>query len=152
MCGMALKSENVIFSWLEKSWTKKYHSNRFNHLSMASASMRPSNMGISKLSYTLKGVVPAEWLLDEDALPVDSHWIIWAKLSIIASLYHSRASLSNILKGSPALLHVDFFHVPWMAEKLYGTIAFLSTPSRTGGCSREFSFRNLVRIKPLPCY
>jgi len=61
-------------------------------------------MGISKLTCTLKGMAPLEFLLDEDVSPVGSHRRIWEKLSIIASLYLSRASLSNILKGSHAPL------------------------------------------------
>ena len=49
------------------------------------------------------------------------------------------------------MLHVDCFYVPWMVEQLYGTITFLSTPFRIGGCSGEFSLRNLLTIKPSPC-
>lgn len=47
---------------------------------------------------------------------------------------------------------VDCFHVPWMAEQLYGTATFLSTPFITGGCSKEFSLKNLLMTKPPPCY
>lgn len=97
-----LRSENVIFSQLEKSRTEKYPSNRFNHLSTMSTSIRPSNMGKLKLTYALKGVVPRESLLDEDASLVGSCRRIWAKLSIITSLSHLRASSSDILKGSLA--------------------------------------------------
>jgi hypothetical protein len=57
----------VIFSLSKKLWTEKYPSNRFNHLSIASESISPSNNGISKFTYTLKGVA---WPLDEDASPV----------------------------------------------------------------------------------
>lgn len=101
--GETLKSEKVIFSLLEKLWTKKYPSNKFNHLSTAYASIYPSNMGISKLICTLKGVVSPEWLPDEDASSVGIRRRIWAKLSIIAFLCRSRASSRNILKGYPAL-------------------------------------------------
>lgn len=83
------------------SWTKKYPFNRFNHLSTSSASSCPSNMGMSKLNCTLKGVVPREWLLDENGFPVGSRRRIWENLSIIMFIFRSRASLSNILKGSP---------------------------------------------------
>jgi hypothetical protein len=89
----------VIFSLSEKLWTEKYPSSRFNHLSTTSASISPSNNGISKFTCTLKGVA---WPLDEDASPVGSCRRIYAKLSIILFLYHARASLSNILIGSPA--------------------------------------------------
>ena len=37
---------------------------------MASASIRPSNMGMSKFTCTLKGVGPPEWLLDVDAVDI----------------------------------------------------------------------------------
>lgn len=56
-------------------------------------------MGISKLTYTLKGVVLREWLLDEDVLPVGSRQRIWENLSIIVFLFRLRASSRNILKG-----------------------------------------------------
>ena len=56
---MTLRSENVIFSLSEKLWTKKYPSRRFNHLSMASAFIWTSNIGISKLICTLKGTAPS---------------------------------------------------------------------------------------------
>jgi hypothetical protein len=38
-----------------------------------SASICPSNMGISKFTYTLKGVTPPEWFLDADAPPLENH-------------------------------------------------------------------------------
>jgi hypothetical protein len=84
---------------IEKLWTEKYPSSRFNHLSTTSASISPSNNGISKFTCTLKGVA---WPLDEDASPVGIHRRICAKLSIISFLCHVRASSRNILKGSPA--------------------------------------------------
>ena len=49
------------------------------------------------------------------------------------------------------MLQVEGFHVPWMAEQLYGTTAFLSTPFKSEGCSREFFLRNLLMTKPPPC-
>ena len=67
--GMTLRSAKVIFSLFEKLWTKKYPSSRFNHLSITSASIWPSNIGITKLICTLKGAIP---LFEEDALPVGS--------------------------------------------------------------------------------
>jgi hypothetical protein len=66
---MTLRSEKVIFSLSKKLWTEKYPSRRFNHLSTTSASISPSNNGISKFTCTLKGVA---WPLDEDASPVGS--------------------------------------------------------------------------------
>jgi hypothetical protein len=89
----------VIFSLSEKLWTEKYPSSRFNHLSTTSASINPSNNGISKFSYTLKGVA---WLLDEDASLVGSRRSICGKFSIISFLCRARASSSNILIGYPA--------------------------------------------------
>jgi hypothetical protein len=68
--GTTLRSEKVILSLLEKLWTEKYPSSRFNHLSTTSTSISPSNNGISKFTCTLKGVA---WPLDEDASPVGSH-------------------------------------------------------------------------------
>ena len=59
-------------------------------------------MGMTKLTCTLKGVAPREWLPDEDASPVGSRQRNWANLSIIASLYRSRDSSGNIFKGPPA--------------------------------------------------
>jgi hypothetical protein len=104
---MALRSAKVIFSLLKKLWTEKYPSSIFNHLSTTSASISPSNNGISKFACTLKGVA---CLLDEDASPVGSHRRICIKLSIILFLCHARASSSNILKGlfSPS----SFFSSP----------------------------------------
>jgi hypothetical protein len=87
----------VIFSLLEKLWTKKYPSSRFNHLSTTSASISPSNNGISKFICTLNGV---SWSLDEDASPVGSHRRICVKLSIILFLCHARDSFNNILIAS----------------------------------------------------
>lgn len=63
------------------------------------------NMGMSKLAYTLKRVVPPEWLLDEDAPPVGIRRNILEKLPIITFLYHLMASSSNILNGSPTTLY-----------------------------------------------
>ena len=92
-------SAKVIFSLSKKLWTEKYPSRRFNHLSTTSASISPSNNGISKLTYTLKGIACS---LDEDASPVSNHQRICMKLSIISFLCHARTSLSNILIGYPA--------------------------------------------------
>ena len=96
---MTLRSAKVIFSLSKKLWTEKYPSSRFNHLSTTSASISPSNNGISNFTCTLKGV---SWPLDEDASPVGSHQRIYSKLSIISFLCRARASSSNILMGSPA--------------------------------------------------
>ena len=56
--GITLRSKKVIFSRLEKSRTEKYPYNIFIHISMVSASIWPSNMGMSKLTCTLKWVAP----------------------------------------------------------------------------------------------
>jgi hypothetical protein len=95
--GTTLRSEKVIFSLSKKLWNKKYPSSRFNHLSTTSASISPSNNGISKFTYTLKGVA---WPLDEDASLMGNHRRIYAKLSIILFLCRVRDSSSNILIGS----------------------------------------------------
>jgi hypothetical protein len=63
-CGMTLRSKKVIFSLLKKLWIEKYPSSRFNHLSTTSASISPSNNGVSKFTWILKGVA---WSIDEDA-------------------------------------------------------------------------------------
>ena len=89
----------MIFFGLEKLWTEKYPSRRFNHLSTTSASISSSNNGISKFTYTLKEVA---WPPDEDASPMGNRRRIYAKFSIILFLCRSRASSSNILIGSPA--------------------------------------------------
>jgi hypothetical protein len=99
MGDMTLRSAKVIFSLLEKLWTEKYPSSRFNHLSTTSTSISSSNNGISKFTCTLKGVA---WPLDEDASPVGSRRRIYAKLSIILFLCRVRASSSNILIGYPS--------------------------------------------------
>jgi hypothetical protein len=96
---MTLRSEKGIFSRSEKLWTKKYPSSRFNHLSIASASISPSNNGISKFTCTLKGVA---WPLYEDASPMGNCRRICVKLSIISFLFHARDSSRKILIGSPA--------------------------------------------------
>jgi hypothetical protein len=67
---MALRIAKVIFSLSKKSWAEKHPLRRFNRLSTTSASISPSNNGISKFTYTLKGVA---WLLDEDASPLGNH-------------------------------------------------------------------------------
>ena len=95
---MTLKCVKIIFSLLEKLWTKKYPSSRFNHLSTTSTSISPSNNGISKFTCTLKGIA---WPLDGYASPVGSHRRIYANLSIISFLYRIRSSLNKILIGSP---------------------------------------------------
>jgi hypothetical protein len=89
----------VIFSISKKLWTEKYPSSIFNHLSTKSASISPSNNGISKFTCTLKGVA---WSLDEDVSLVGSRRRIYAKLSIILFLFRTRASSRNILIGSPS--------------------------------------------------
>jgi hypothetical protein len=87
----------MIFSLSKKLWTEKYP--LFNHLSTKSASISPSNNGISKFTYTLKGVA---WTLDEDASPMGNRRRICMKFSVISFLCCVRASSSNILIGSPA--------------------------------------------------
>jgi hypothetical protein len=88
----------VIFSLSEKLWTEKYPSSRFNHLSTTSASISPSNNGISKFTCTLKGVA---WPLDEDASPVGN-----LSKDLCEVVHHfvplfMRDSSRNILIGSP---------------------------------------------------
>jgi hypothetical protein len=100
--GDILKEHKGNFSLSKKLWTKKYPSRRFNHLSTTSTSIWPSNKGISKLTCTLKGEAPPKWLIDEDVFLVGIHQRICAKLSIISFLCHTRASLRNSVKGSPA--------------------------------------------------
>ena len=68
-------------------------------------------MGMSNFTYTLKGATALEWLVDVDVPPLESHSIIWEKLSIIVLLCFSRASSSNILIGS--LSPSSFFFPPW---------------------------------------
>jgi hypothetical protein len=97
---IALRSAKVLFSLSEKLCTEKYPSSRFNHLSTTSASIWPSNKGISKFNYTFKG---ATRHFDEDALPVCSRPRICVKLSIISFICRAKASLSNNLKESPTL-------------------------------------------------
>jgi hypothetical protein len=92
-------SAKVIFSLSEKLWTEKYPLRRLKHLSTTFASIGPSNNGISKFTYTLKGVA---WPLDEDASPVASRQRIYTNFSIILFLCRARDSSSNILIGSPA--------------------------------------------------
>ena len=75
----------------------------FNHFSKASASIWPSNTGISKLTCTLNGGALPEWPLDVDAFDVvGNRQRIWEKLSIISFRYRVRASSNNNLIGSPA--------------------------------------------------
>ena len=93
---MGLRRKNIIFSLFEKLWTEKYSSTRFNHLSATSVSIRPSNMGISMLIYTLKGAAP---MFEEYASFDGNHQRISAKLSIIPFLLFSGTSSSNIFKG-----------------------------------------------------
>lgn len=70
---MTLRSEKVTFSQVDKLRNEKYPSKKLYHLSMMSAFIWASNMGMSMLTCTLKGVAPPEWLLDEDASSVGSH-------------------------------------------------------------------------------
>jgi hypothetical protein len=97
--GDSLEECKSNFSLSEKLWNEKYPSSRLNHLSTTFASISPSNNGISKFTYTLKGVA---WPLDVDASPVGSSRRICAKLSIIMFICRARDSSSNILKGSLA--------------------------------------------------
>jgi hypothetical protein len=109
---------------IEKVVDKKYPSKRFSHLSTTSASILPSNIGISKLICTLKGSMPP---LEVDASLFGSHRRICEKLSIISFLYRSRASSSNILKG---------YHVP----------SYLFFPAMDGflGMLEHFSSRETI--------
>ena len=103
--GDYLEEWKSDISMSEKLWTEKYPSRTFNQLSRASASILPSNKGISKLTCTLKGGASRKQLLIEYAL--DAARIrrnIWVKLSIISFLYRSRPSSSNELIGYPAPL------------------------------------------------
>ena len=111
MWEVNLRSEKVIFSLLKKLWSQKYPSNRFNHLSMTSASIFPSNMGMLNLTCTLKGVVPPEWLLDEDVPSLGSCWMIYAKLSIITSFVYQGPPW-EIFWYDLLLPHI-YFHPPW---------------------------------------
>jgi hypothetical protein len=70
---------------------------------MAFATIFPSNIGISKLIYNLKGEAPP---LEVDVSLVGSRRRICAKLSIISFLCRSRDSSSNILKGSRVLSYL----------------------------------------------
>jgi hypothetical protein len=94
-----LRSVKVIFSLLKKLCIENQPSRRFNHLSTKSSFISPSNNGISKFDYTLKGVA---WIPYEDASPVGNRRRICINLSIISFLFYARASLRNILKGPPA--------------------------------------------------
>ena len=71
---------------------------------MVSASIWPSNVGISKLTCTLKGVAPPEWWLGEDVSLVGSRLRIWENLSIVSLYFHMRYSLRNSLMRSPTPL------------------------------------------------
>jgi hypothetical protein len=50
--GTTLRSEKVIFSLSKQLWTEKNPLSRFNHLSIASTSLNPSNNGIHKFICT----------------------------------------------------------------------------------------------------
>ena len=89
----------MIFSLSEKYCNEKYPLRRFNHLSTTSASISPSNNGISKFTCILKGVT---WPLDEYASLVGSHRRICGNFCIILFLCRARDSLRNILIGSPS--------------------------------------------------
>jgi hypothetical protein len=67
--GNGFEERKATFSLFKKLWTKKYPSSRFNHLSTASASIGPSNIGILKFICTLKEAAPP---FEEDASPVGS--------------------------------------------------------------------------------
>jgi hypothetical protein len=95
---MDLRSAKVIFSLSKKLWTEIYPSSIFNHLPTTSASVIPSNNGISKIACTLKGV---SWILDEYASLVGSHRRICMNLSIISFLCRTRDSSRKILIGFP---------------------------------------------------
>jgi hypothetical protein len=77
---------------------KETPSSIFNHFSKESASIWPSNIGISKLTYTLKGEVLQKWPLDEDAyVVVNKHRRIWEKWFIILFFCFPRTSMRNTL-------------------------------------------------------
>jgi hypothetical protein len=95
--GTTLRSAKVIFYLFKKLWTEKYPSSRFNHLYTTYASIRYSNIGISKFICTLKGVVCP---FEEDESAVGSCQRICTKLSIISFLCCMRDSSINIFKGS----------------------------------------------------
>jgi hypothetical protein len=132
---MTLRSVKVIFSLSEKLWTEKYPLSRFNHLATTYASIIPSTNGISKFTYTLKGVA---WSLNENESPMGSRRRINENLSIIFFLCHARASLSKILKGysipsSLFLFTMGFF---WAWHDRYGKGLTSSSPN--------FLYPNLV--------
>jgi len=104
--GTTLRSENVIFSLSKKLWTKKYPSRRFNHLSMASAFIWTSNIGISKLICTLKGTVPS--------LEVDASAVVEGFGQSFPSSHSSAARGIPRAKFWKYLLSIHiYFHPPW---------------------------------------
>jgi hypothetical protein len=134
--GTTLRSAKIIFSLSEKCWIEKYPSSRFNNLSTASASISPSNNGISKFTCTLKGVA---WPLDEDVSLVGNLRRIYAKLFIISFLFRARASSSNSLKGSSTPSY--FFSSPMICGRARSD---LSCKGSTGS-SPNFLYPDLVR-------
>ena len=103
--GTTLRSAKLIFSLFEKLWTEKYPSSKFNHLYISYSSIWPSNIGISKFIYTLKGAAPP---FEEDASPFGSRRRICMKLSIISFLCCMRAFSINSLKGSSVPSYLFF--------------------------------------------
>ena len=133
---------------------------------MTFASKWPSNMRMSKLTCTLKGVAPPEWLLDEDVLHVGSCWRIWEKLSIIAFLCHLGDFSSNILKGSLAPSSFLSFSIRghqglqgWSFKGSTGSSPNSLYPDLVGEMQRKIekniilSFSNSLNIGPIisPC-
>ena len=101
--GDCLKERKGDLFLVEKIVDREYPSRTFNQLYRASASIFPSNKGISKLTCTLNGFASSNWQLVEDALVVAGiRRRFWEKLSIIPFLCRSRDSSSSDLIGSTA--------------------------------------------------
>ena len=118
----------------------------------ASLSIWPSNMGISKLTYTLKGEVLPKWLFDEYvSVSIRRHWRMWEKFSIISSLYHMRACSSNILIEY-FLRHFYFlppWRVSWVCESDFPQERQARDPtfytwSSSGTCTEKMIKSNLL--------
>ena len=75
------RRENVIFPTSIKLFTEKYLSNFANQLSTASMSTFPSKFGMSKFTYTLKGVIPWNGVLDPEGCWFYRSSINWLNIS-----------------------------------------------------------------------
>lgn len=83
---------HIFWTLLWNIYPNNFPSSRFNHLSRASTPIWPSNMGISKLTFTLKEEVAQKWLFDEYShVSIGRHSKMCEKFSIISSLSHVRA-------------------------------------------------------------